>query len=49
MLTRYFATASRKTQTAAVVLQQLQARMRLLEVPRVEETLTALSTAAAGR
>ena len=49
LLTRYFASASRKTQTAASVLQQLQARMRLLEVPRVEETLAALATAAAGR
>lgn len=49
MLTRYFAPASRKTQTAVSVLQQLQARMRLLEVPRVEETLAALATAAAGR
>jgi len=49
LLTRYFAPASRKTQTAASVLQQLQARMRLLEVPRVEETLAALATAAAGR
>ena len=49
LLTRYFAPASRKTQTAASVLLQLQARMRLLEVPRVEETLAALATAAAGR
>ena len=49
LLNRYFAPASRKTQTAASVLQQLQARMRLLEVPRVEETLAALATAAAGR
>ena len=49
LLARYFAPASRKTQTAALVLQQLQDRMRLLEVPRIEETLAALSTAAAGR
>jgi uroporphyrin-3 C-methyltransferase len=49
LLTRYFAPASRKTQTATSVLLQLQARMRLLEVPRVEETLAALATAAAGR
>jgi len=49
LLSRYFAPASRKTQTAASVLQQLQTRMRLLEVPRIDETLAALSTAAAGR
>lgn len=49
LLKRYFAPASRKTQTAALVLQQLQDRMRLLEVPRIEETLAALSTAAAER
>jgi uroporphyrin-3 C-methyltransferase len=49
LLTRYYAPASRKTQTATSVLLQLQARMRLLEVPRVEETLAALATVAAGR
>lgn len=49
LLTRYFAPASRKTQTASALLLQLQGKMRLLEVPRVDETLAALSTAAAGR
>ena len=49
VLGRYFAPASRKTQTAAALLTQVQAKMRLLEVPRVDETLAALSTAAAGR
>ena len=48
-LTRYFALQSRKTQTAAALLQQVQTKMRTLDVPRVEETLAALSTAAAGR
>lgn len=49
LLARYFAPASRKTQTAATLLSQLQSKMRLLDVPRVDETLAALSTAAAGR
>ncbi len=48
-LTRYFAPQSRKTQTAATLLQQVQAKMRTLDVPRVDETLAALSTAVAGR
>ena len=48
-LTRYFDTSSRKTQAAQAALQQLQLQMRTLEVPRVEETLAALATAAAGR
>nr|WP_315464026.1 uroporphyrinogen-III C-methyltransferase [uncultured Rhodoferax sp.] len=48
-LTRYFDAGSRKTQTAQAALQQLQSQMRTLEVPRVDETLAALATAAAGR
>ena len=48
-LTRYFAPQSRKTQTAAALLRQVQTKMRTLDVPRVDETLAALSTAAAGR
>ena len=48
-LMRYFAPQSRKTQTAAALLQQVQTKMRTLDVPRVDETLAALSTAAAGR
>jgi uroporphyrin-3 C-methyltransferase len=48
-LARYFDVASRKTQTAQGVLQQLQSQMRNLEVPRIDETLAALTTAAAGR
>lgn len=46
---RYFDTSSRKTQTAITLLQQVQGQMRALELPRVDETLAALSTAAAGR
>jgi uroporphyrin-3 C-methyltransferase len=31
------------------VLQQVQAQMKAVELPRVDETLAALATAAAGR
>ncbi len=48
-LTRYFDTGSRKTQAAQAALQQLQLQMRTLEVPRIDETLAALATAAGGR
>ncbi|TAF80412.1 MAG: hypothetical protein EAZ54_07490 [Curvibacter sp.] len=48
-LTRYLDAGSRKTQTAQAALQQLQSQMRTLEIPRVDETLAALATAAAGR
>jgi uroporphyrin-3 C-methyltransferase len=46
---RYFDASSRKTQTAAALLQQVQGQMKSLELPRVDETLAALTTAAAGR
>lgn len=48
-LDRYFDANSRKTQTAAVLLQQVQGQMKALQLPRVDETLAALTTAAAGR
>ena len=48
-LGRYFDGSSRKTQTAVALLQQVQAQMRSLDIPRIDETLAALSTAAAGR
>ncbi len=48
-LNRYFDPTSRKTQNAATVLQQVQAQMKTLELPRVDDTLAALATAAAGR
>ena len=48
-LGRYFDASSRKTQTAMALLQQVQGQMKALEVPRVDETLAALATAAAGR
>ena len=48
-LNRYFDPASRRTQAAAGLLQQILAQMRSLDLPRVDETLSALATAAAGR
>jgi uroporphyrin-3 C-methyltransferase len=48
-LNKYFDATSRKTQTAAGLLQQVQTQMKTLQLPRVDETLTALATAAAGR
>lgn len=48
-LNKYFDPTSRKTQTAAALLQQVHAQMKTLQLPRVDETLAALATAAAGR
>ncbi|NMM86441.1 hypothetical protein B2J88_19085 [Rhodococcus sp. SRB_17] len=48
-LNKYFDPASRRTQNAATVLQQAQANMKSAELPRLDETLSALATAAAGR
>ncbi len=48
-LPKYFDTSSRKTQAALTLLTQVQGQMRVLELPRVDETLSALATAAAGR
>jgi uroporphyrin-III C-methyltransferase len=49
VLFRYFDPASRKTQAAAGVLQQVQAQMKTMELPRIDDTMAALATAAAGR
>jgi uroporphyrin-3 C-methyltransferase len=46
---RYFGSGSRKTQTAIALLQQVQVQMKSLELPRIDDTLAALATAAAGR
>jgi uroporphyrin-III C-methyltransferase len=48
-LNRYFDPSSRRTQAAATALQQAQTQMKLAELPRIDETLAALATAAAGR
>ncbi len=48
-LNKYFDPASRRTQAAATLLQTAQASMKAAELPRLDETLSALATAAAGR
>jgi uroporphyrin-3 C-methyltransferase len=48
-MTHYFDAGSRKTQTAQALLLQVQGQMRTLEIPRIDDTLAALATAAAGR
>jgi uroporphyrin-III C-methyltransferase len=48
-LRKYFDPAARKTQLAAGLLQQVQTQLRAVELPRIDETLAVLATAAAGR
>jgi uroporphyrin-3 C-methyltransferase len=48
-INKYFDASHRKTQTAATLLQQVQEQMKTLQLPRVDDTLAALTTAAAGR
>ena len=48
-LGRYFDPASRKTQTATQLLAQVQSQLKTSELPRLDDTMTALATAAAGR
>lgn len=48
-LGKYFDGSARKTQVAAQLLQQVQSQLKTSELPRLDETMTALSTAAAGR
>ncbi|NTV86517.1 MAG: hypothetical protein HGA21_07225, partial [Burkholderiaceae bacterium] len=48
-LNKYFDPGSRKTQAASTLLQQVQGQMRATEIPRVDDSLAALATAAAGR
>ena len=48
-LNKYFDPASRRTQNAASTLQTALASMKAAEQPRLDETLSALATAAAGR
>lgn len=49
LINRYFDASARRTQTATALLQQVQQQMKTLELPRVDDTLTALTTAASGR
>lgn len=48
-LKKYFNANARQTQTAVALLQQVQSQMRSLQLPRVDDTLAVLTTAAAGR
>jgi len=48
-LNRYFDPASRRTQVAATQLQELQTQIKAGEPLRIDDTLAALTTAAAGR
>lgn len=48
-LGKYFDPASRKTQAAAQLLQQVQGQLKSSELPRLDDTMAALATAAAGR
>jgi uroporphyrin-3 C-methyltransferase len=48
-LHKYFDPASRRTQAVATQLQQVQAQVRSAELPRVDETMAAIATAAAGK
>ena len=46
---RYFDPASRKTQKVAGLLLQVRSQMKTVELPRADDTLAALATAAAGQ
>jgi uroporphyrin-3 C-methyltransferase len=48
-LRKYFDPASRKTQVALALAQQVHTQLHAVELPRIDETLASLATAAAGR
>ena len=48
-LEKYFETGSRKTQIASALLLEVHQQMQQMQLPRVDDTLAALATAAAGR
>jgi uroporphyrin-3 C-methyltransferase len=48
-LGKYFETGSRKTQIASALLLEVHQQMQQMQLPRVDDTLAALATAAAGR
>ncbi|MDB5890608.1 MAG: hypothetical protein JWP47_1439 [Polaromonas sp.] len=48
-LGKYFDPASRRTQAAIQLLQQVQGQLKSSELPRLDDTMAALATAAAGR
>lgn len=49
MLVKYFDMTARRSQVSAQLLEQVQSQMKSSELPRLDETLAALATAAAGR
>ncbi|MRD47677.1 hypothetical protein GHT07_10345 [Caenimonas koreensis DSM 17982] len=46
---KYFDPASRKTQLVATQLQQVQTQLQAVALPRIDESLAVINTAAAGR
>ncbi|RYX97855.1 MAG: hypothetical protein EOO28_02050 [Comamonadaceae bacterium] len=48
-LNRYFDVSSRRTQTAIQSLAQVQSQLKTSQLPRLDDTMSALATAAAGR
>jgi len=48
-LGKYFDPAARKTQSAVQLLGLVQSQLKTTELPRIDETMAALTTAAAGR
>jgi uroporphyrin-3 C-methyltransferase len=48
-LRKYFDNGARRTQAAASLLQQVHSQLRSAELPRIDESLAVLATAAAGR
>lgn len=48
-LAKYFDPGARRTQALSASLQQMQDQLRGVDVPRIDETLATLATAAAGR
>jgi uroporphyrin-III C-methyltransferase len=48
-LANYFDTSQRMTQQAQALVAQLQSQMKAVDLPRIDDTLAALATAAAGR
>jgi uroporphyrin-3 C-methyltransferase len=48
-LANYFDTSNHMTQQAQALVAQLQSQMKAVDLPRIDDTLAALATAAAGR
>jgi uroporphyrin-III C-methyltransferase len=49
LVLRYFDATARRTQLTTSLLMQVQGQMKSLDLPRIDDSLTALATAAAGR